>query len=763
MGDTQTSLAGGSPQAERLLAIDTPLGPDAVLLTTLEGEDILSRCFVYHVTIATEQSDTAVQSLLGRPVTLWLDNHSPELRRPINGHVRRLVGHGTTPRGARLYNLEVVPRLWFLNCSSDCRIFQNQSIPDILQTVFTDQGLANVEFRIMRGDYPRVEYCVQYRETAFNFVSRLMEHLGLFYWHEHSDNQHLLVIADRNAATAQCQPTEVTISPISGTGELQSLEADFTFRPGRWTLNDYDFQSPTKLLRVDSPTVLTVPLMANHEMYDFPGKFLDQDAGRWLTRRRMELEEAQQHRVFGSGRAPGFDPGRRFSVSVTRNAPETSYLVTEVRHHASDPVDETSVANPPTYSNDFIAIPADVPFRPERLTPKSLARGTQTATVVGPPGENIHCDMFGRVRVQFHWDRRGQRNDQSSCWIRVSQTRAGSYYGTQVLPHVGHEVIVSFLEDDPDRPLITGTVPNALTMPPLELPRTKDKTVQRDHGGNKIIMHGKSGLEHLSLGSPRAINMVSAAGVAKPLSADVTFQGAMDACGTPIATAVIDEFKDPGALQQLLNTYNLLTSGGGGDSASPGYIEAAETKTTGSSPDYADAGSFNTVAEQNINSLSIGNTNAWIYGCSNSWVHQDANSMVIGNTNSQVNGNSASVVEGGSESVVLGESTSFTLGASVTTVVGGSAAFALGGNFALAIGANLSLTLGVNQSLSFPARLDYAGADLRAVTTKVNNIVTRVENIATNMHSAGVALVTNATNIATAGIKLVCSDMFVIT
>ena len=146
------------------------------------------------------------------------------------------------------------------------------------------------------------------------------------------------------------------------------------------------------------------------------------------------------------------------------------------------------------YSNDFVAIPADAPYRPERLTPKPFARGAQTATVVGPPGENIFCDAFGRVRVQFHWDRRGQHNDHSSCWIRVSQTRSGSFYGTQVIPHVGHEVIVSFLEGDPDRPLVTGTVPNALTMPPMTLPLDKDKTIQRDHGDNKIVMQGKAGL-----------------------------------------------------------------------------------------------------------------------------------------------------------------------------------------------------------------------------------------------------------------------------
>jgi type VI secretion system secreted protein VgrG len=704
MSETLPQTTTAPPQANRLLTMDTPLDPDEVLLTSLEGEDVLSRCFLYRITIVTEQPDNAVQSLLGMPVTLWMRNDSHEQGRPVHGHVRRLVGQGTTPRGAGLYRLEVVPRLWFLSCTSDCRIFQNQSIPDIIQTIFSDEGLTDFEFRIVRADYPLVEYCVQYQETALNFVSRLMEHLGLFYWHEHSANRHLLVIADRNAATVQCQPAQVSLSPVTGEGDLQSLDIDCSFRPGRWTLNDYDFQSPTKLLRVDAPTTRTVPRMADHEMYEYPGKFLDQDIGRWLSRRRIEFEEAQQRRVFGTGRAVGFDPGRRFEVSMTRNGPTTSYLLTEVRHHAIAPAIEND-SEPASYSNDFIAIPADVPFRPERLTTKPFVRGAQTATVVGPPGENIYCDPFGRVRVQFHWDRRGQRNDQSSCWIRVSQERAGSYYGSQVIPHVGHEVIVSFLEGDPDRPLITGTVPNALTMPPLVLPRSKDKTVQRDHGGNKIIMHGKTGLEHLSLASPRAINMVSAAGSARPLSADVVFQGAVGQA-SPVT---VDDYQDGGALNQLLNTYNMLTSGATSDTdtnKNPAYKEGTDASGGTSSPDYADAGSFNTVAEQNINSLSIGNTNGWIYGNSNSWVN--------GNANVQINGNSTTVVGGtdygGSDTNVVAETTiwgtsntrvyganvSTTLGDSTTTVLATNQAF----NFGMVMAVNLGLVMTLNAGLS---------------------------------------------------------------
>ena len=565
-------------QETRLLGIDTPLGPDKALLITLEGEDVLSRCFHYRVTIETEESDSAVQALLGMPVTLWLLNDDSARRRPIHGHVRRLVGQGHTPQGARLYQLEVVPRLWFLSCTSDCRIFQNQSIPDIIQTILQEQGLIDFEFRIIRTDYPPIEYCVQYQETALDFVSRWLEHLGLFFWHEHQASRHLLVIADRNAAASMCQPAEVRISPMSGVDELQSLDFECTFRPGRWALNDYDFQSPTKLLRVDAPTTLTVPRMVNHEMYEYPGKFLDQDSGKHLSRLRIEMEEAQQRRVFGTGRCAGFDPGRRFAVSVSRGGRPSTYLLTEVRHHGTAPGADAdgSEAN---YTNDYVAIPVDLPFRPERVTPKPFVRGTQTATVVGPPGESIYCDPYGRVRVQFHWDRRGQRNDRSSCWMRVAQARSGANYGTMVIPHVGHEVLISFIEGDPDRPLIIGTVPNALTMPPVHLPGDKHKTVQRDHGDNKIVMQGKPGQESTSVVSPRAVNLFASGRTAKPLSAAAPGQafsdnptnnagitvsaatgGSTSVSGAPPTSGTtgdyfISNYKDSTGLQQVWNEW----------------------------------------------------------------------------------------------------------------------------------------------------------------------------------------------------------------
>jgi type VI secretion system secreted protein VgrG len=711
-------------QDTRLLAIDTPLGPDKALLISLEGEDVLSRCFQYRVSIETEQSDAAIQSLLGVPVTLWLHNSISELRRPIHGYVRRLIGQGLTDRGTNLYQLEVVPRLWFLSCTSDCRIFQNLSIPEILQSIFADQGLTDVEFRIVRADYPAVEYCVQYCETALDFVSRLMEHLGLFYWHEHSANRHLLVIADRNAVTAQCRPQELTISPLSGTGELQSLEVDCTFRPGRWALNDYDFQSPTKLLQVNAPTTLTVPRMVNHEMYEYPGHYLDQDGGKRLSRLRIELEEAQQRRVFGTGRCPSFDPGRRFTASVTRQGTGKSYLLTEVRHHATDPGGETD-GSESSYSNDFVAIPAELPFRPERLTAKPFVHGTQTAVVVGPPGENIHCDQYGRVRVQFHWDRRGQRNDKSSCWMRVAQTRAGSYYGSLVIPHVGHEVLVSFIEGDPDRPVITGSIANALTMPPVSLPDDKTKMVQRDQGDNKIVMQGKSGQEHLSLVSPRTLNHFVGRGPAKSLSA---------AGSDIIGGDTIPFWKDQHGLDAV--------------QANWGALSKADTI-------YDGEATLNSGSTGSVNTVSLGKNNTWSVGDLNVWAGAAAKTYVTGQVYQELHGGSEVIYHEYQLQTIYGENTATTIGDNTVTVVGMNKAINVVSNTTLNIGYNVTLTLVATDEIAGDKTKNIFGFQAESVQTLLQTIATKLESsgILVNVHETGIK--TSSVDIENNDVKII--------
>jgi len=822
------TLAGGSfSQTGRLLAIDTPLGPDELLLTSLEGEDVLSRCFVYRVAIATQQADDAVQSLLGKPVTLWIGNENDADRRPVHGHVRRVISDGATIQDLGIYHLEVVPRLWFLSCTSDCRIFQGQSIPDILQAIFEGEGLIDFEFRLIRADYPPVDYCVQYQETAFDFVSRLMEHLGLFYWHEHSAGRHLLVIADRNAATAWCDPAEVTISSVSGTGEVQSLRFDCSFRPGRWTLNDYDFQSPTKLLKVDAPTTLNVPRMVNHEMYEFPGKFADQDAGRWLSRRRIELEEAQQHRVFGVGRAAGFDPGRRFKVSLARGRSETSYLVTEVRHHATDPIPEPGTGSP-GYTNDFVAIPAETVFRPERLTPRPFARGVQTATVVGPAGENIWCDPFGRVKVQFHWDRRGQRNDNSSCWMRVAQPRAGSFYGHQVIPHVGHEVLVSFLEGDPDRPLITGTVPNALTMPPMVLPGEKHKTIQRDHGNNKIVMNGKPGQEHLSMVSPRGVNLFASGRTARPLSSGNTSTTmpfsvspannnntqTVTTTSTPVTITNADGSVTNDATitsTSTVTSYSVPTTGTTGTYNIPVYMDAtglnqlwlnwygttqsdiddgsniSSTQGTFGEQDGTVTDSYlNWGSEGRINCLVLGNNNLWVNKNSNTWIGGQANTHIEGQVAAQIDDNSTTTygspvsnnvavqttIWGSNNTIIGGANATSVAGDNVTSVVGGNETFVGGLNFSVNLGESLTINILASQTINL---LSATSINVGFTNTfnfgpsntyndmKLDITATRVDNLATHMRQAGIILMTEGSSIKSCGMNLMACDTTILT
>ncbi|HVC59601.1 MAG TPA: type VI secretion system tip protein TssI/VgrG [Acetobacteraceae bacterium] len=821
MDDIGTSIAGGLSQADRWLAIDSALGPGALLMTRLEGEDAISRCFLYRIEVVATVPDDSVEALLGEPVTLWFMSDGPDTRRPIHGHVRSVAGLGYDTHGHRRFELEVVPRLWFLSCTCDCRIFQDLSVPDILRTVFTEQGLLNVAFRVVQDGYPKVDYCVQYEESALDFVSRLMEHLGLFYWHEHTADRHVLVIGDRNDATGRCDPPSVSLSANRQTGEIQTLDFRSVFRPGKWTLNDYDFESPTKRLLVNTATTLDVPRMRSHEIYRWAGEFTQHDDGRTLSRIRMEMEEARHRVVSGTGHCAGFDPGRRVSIATARNDPAKNYLLTEVRHLATSPGLESNADDPGnTYSNEFVAILATTPFRPPLVTPKPVMRGAQTATVVGPPGQNIFCDPFGRVRVRFHWDRLGQRNERSSCWMRVSQTRAGSFYGSLVIPHVGHEMIVSFLEGDPDRPLITGSVSNALTMPPVELPFDKDKTIQRDHGDNRMIMQGKPGQEHLSLVSPRRINMFSARQGARPLSAyglPTTFSDNVN----QFDGLTIDPFHDGDGLYEVWESWFLLNNPYSGTGPVPqipnqngsGTTDATTIENPGTSdPSWGSSGgdllklgspipTQNTTGQWKVstgvamtadtcdinsfttgrnNAVSLDNKNTWVWKDNNTWVngysythviqdthsevngstystvHGDTQAQIDGNTDSHVNGDTQSTVGGRSTSTIHGGSISWVFDDAVSGVFGDRTTFTIGANETAVLGANLTINVGFTSNIKLTVYQDYNG------DTKLSTALTKIEQAVSKVESTITKIVDEVTTICDWGVVLAAAELMLL-
>ena len=481
-------------QASRPLTVSTPLGPDDLLVTGLTGREAISQLFRFQLELLAENgTDVPFESLLGQSITVGL-NLPDEDYRPINGICIR-VSQGAQDDTFTSYSMEIVPRLWLLTKRAQSRIFQHLSVPDILKQVLT--GL-DVSFELQGTFQPR-DYCVQYRETDFNFASRLMEEEGIYYFFKHSEGGHTMVLAN----TPQSHPdlpgdsTLIYELPSGGnwvTDRVMTWEKLQDLRSGKYTLWDHCFELPHKHLEVTktiqgSATVGTVTHQlqvggnGNLEIYDYPGEYAQrfdgvnkgggdqpQDIQNIFTDNqrtdgiRMQ-EEALPSLVIHAGSSyRHLVSGYKFSLDRHFNA-DGSYVLTAVEHTAKVS-NLRSGGGEFHYANTFTAIPADLPFRPARVTPKPFVQGTQTAVVVGPPGQEIFTDKYGRVKVQFHWDRQGQRNADSSCWIRVAQPWAGKRWGASFWPRIGHEVIVAFQEGDPDQPIIVGSVYNADQMPP---------------------------------------------------------------------------------------------------------------------------------------------------------------------------------------------------------------------------------------------------------------------------------------------------------
>jgi type VI secretion system secreted protein VgrG len=629
---SQETAAGDWTQDGRLIAVETPLGKDKLLLTSLAGEETISSVFAYELEMLSDDHAVQPESLIGRSVKVVITLKDGKTR-PIHGMVAQFRAGPLAGRELRQYSAQVVPWLWYLGQSSDCRIFQNLNVPDIIEQVFKSFGFTDYQLSVARGDYRKLEFCVQYRETALNFVSRLMEEFGIFYFFRHEKERHLLVIADSNVSFNDLPDPQLIYAPgNSQSGNVTRWEHIYTFRPGRWSQKDFNFETPSNDLTTTEKTVLKLRNAEAFERFDYPGLYPNKSLGAKVTRKLMEAEEAAYHAVLGASDYPCLDTGGKFTLaSHPCEAERTAYVVRRVRHEATC----TSYLNqgePSHYDNTFEAMPHDVQFRPLRVTEKPFVHGPQTAIVVGPQNAKIFTDKHGRVRVQFHWDRYGKHDDKSSCWIRVSQAWAGEGWGGVNLPHVGHEVIVAFLEGDPDRPLIVGRVHNGLNMPPLVLPPDKNKTIMRDHGDNKIIMQGKTGGEHLTMVSPRAVNLVAARPLAKPLSAQIAFDKKGYFSGS--------SFKDPDAYNELEALSQALNAPVPSDPPHADGASDIEMVPLGP-PGFADSMSLqdiNSIAEQKINSLSGGNTNAWVGNEMNTWVGGDMNQEVVGKTDTLSHG-----------------------------------------------------------------------------------------------------------------------------
>jgi len=442
------------------LDLTTPLG-DTLSLMSLRGEEGVSRLFEYVLELSADgSSSVSFSSIVGQAVTVKI-SQTDSAQRYVNGLVRRfqLVGmHGE--KGAH-YRAVVVPTLWKLGLNGDCRIFQSKSAPDIIKAILQEQGITDLKDSLT-GTYPTRDYCVQYRESALNFISRLMEEEGIFYFFEHEDGKHTLVLADDSDAHQDCPGinTLTFMDPSTSDRIFEDQIFDVSYEEQVTAegvaVDDYNFTTPSTSLLAQTGKSDAVA-----QLYDYPGRYEQKSTGETRAKRWLEALEVPAKAIRGSSRARTLIAGYKMTL---KDHPVSSVNDTYVL------LDVGLEADPHTFTNTFTAMPSTTAFRPPHATPKPFIAGSQTAAVVGKEGEEIYTDEYGRVKVQFHWDRTGENNEKSSCWLRVAQGWAGKTWGSWFLPRIGMEVVVSFIEGDPDRPLVTGCVYNAEQTLPYTLP-----------------------------------------------------------------------------------------------------------------------------------------------------------------------------------------------------------------------------------------------------------------------------------------------------
>lgn len=513
-------MADDFTQAGRPMSVKAAqLGADVLLLTGLRFREAMSVPFSGELEMLSKERAIDPAKVVGKGVTVTLiDDAATGRKRYFHGIVRTFECGGLENRGLRRYRAEIVPALALLGLRTDCRIFQDENVKDVVTKVLQEGGVTDFEWTLS-GTHPVRTYCVQYRETCLDFVQRLLEEEGIAYWFRHQDGKHVLVLADAASAYSNCAQALVKVSDGSlDEPHVASWSHRYEIRPGKSMLRDFDFEAPSTIPSGTTNTVVPLSGTTKWEIYDYPGGFLKAADGTRIAKWRMEENEAPWSVVSGGGTCATFSPGVKFALDLF-DADESQkgkkFVVVSAAHEARDESYATG-GEAGSYCNTFECIPDGVVFRPARTTRRPVVEGPQTAMVVGASGEEIYVDKYGRIKVQFHWDRTGKKDDKSSCWVRVAQTWAGATWGAYQWPRVGQEVVVDFLEGDPDRPIVTGGVYNAEQMPPYPLPDNKTRSGWKSRssksGGaenfNEIRFEDKKGSEEIYVHAEKDFNRV---------------------------------------------------------------------------------------------------------------------------------------------------------------------------------------------------------------------------------------------------------------
>jgi len=496
-------------QEDRLLAIDA-IGGTEFVLGAVMGSEQMSGLFHFRLEVTSTNLAVAAADVIGKPVGFRIKDHTDidgaraASPREFHGIVAELYA-GQTSVDHRDYTLVVVPWLWFLTKRRDCRIFQKKTVVQIVDAVFAKLGFQDYDKSNVRATYPQLEYCVQYGESDFDFVSRLLEENGIFYFFRFAQGSHKMILGDATVAHANCEQREVAQSHGGRTDKhVRNWVKHLSHVSGKVVYRDYNHTTPTTDLSSAAESVVPLSGIAKYEVYEYPGRYPKVADGQNLANVRMQAEEVAHCVVDGDSGCDAFAAGTKFKVSEHECAAEKNqeYVITGVRHQARI-LPMTELKPRLLYQNEFECIPKSVTFRPWRKTPRPRIYGPQTAVVVGVSGEEIDPDKYGSVKVQFHWDRDGRKDENSSCFVRVAQPVAGKNWGGLWLPRIGQEVVVEFLDGDPDRPLITGSLYNEENLPPYALPANKTQSVLKTRSSksgraenfNELRFEDKAGSE----------------------------------------------------------------------------------------------------------------------------------------------------------------------------------------------------------------------------------------------------------------------------
>lgn len=507
-------------QDNRAVKVTSPFGSNVLVFASMTALEHLNQPFHCEISLLSENGDLDADRILGKPLVVSLATTGEKPLRYFHGLVSEFRQVGYSER-MHEYRAVTRPWFWFLTRTADCRVFQSKSAPDIFKEVCQNAGFS--DFEVHLGKHPQREYCVQYRESDFNFLSRLLEHEGIFYYFEHSENKHVMVLSDD---VGNCKPVggydsvpfypATTAQALRERDHLQVWSFQKSFQPSSYAARDYDFERPAPI-PAGTSSISRSYEASKYEVYDYPayadevasgGSKVTSDGVERIAKLRVQELQVPQMLARGSGDAAGLAPGHVFKLTGhPRKSFDIQYLITSTSIELSSQAYHAGSGGQTQFSISLEAVDAREPYRPPRLTPKPTIHGTQTAMVVGPKSEEIYTDQFGRVKVQFPWDRYGKRDENSSCFVRVGQLWAGKSWGGIYIPRIGQEVIVSFLEGDPDRPIIIGSVYNGANKPPYALPDNKTQSGIRSRSSlegtgdnfNELRFEDKKGAELLLL------------------------------------------------------------------------------------------------------------------------------------------------------------------------------------------------------------------------------------------------------------------------